>query len=358
MIWCQKCAQERQSKWSLDFDACLGCGTTLRTHKAKGFCRACFLTSNESAQSCILCGELTQNRHAGVSVCRVCLKTQLEQVQKACFEGKGLNAIIRQFSLGFRTITHAYRFLRGQDLTPKTRDPRIKEMLQSLKLEAEIVMRRDEPVEQLFLWRRAKKGDQEAWEKLYQLCRQATKHLRWYFFLQRINDRDEIDSTVNEGFYEAIRDWNPLAKRGLRSFMKMVVRRKLIDLVVWSRRQRRTPEKICFSLDQPISRESGETYHERVSLGNCFTEEWINTNECACLLRELLDALHLSELERASLFDIVNLPFTLINAKAAERLQSPKHHKSWDNAIQRIRRRAREWQKQNPERYNALMSAF
>lgn len=201
---------------------------------------------------------------------------------------------------------------------------------------------------------RARENDQQAWSELWELSQGAIRQFRRMFFLPRINDRDELDSSLQRGFYEAVRAWNPSGGLQFLRFVRLCMHRKVKDLLTRMNRQCRAERNIVLSLDQPPPGKKTANYHHLIGKSDpqlCGSEHVDLPEKVSQILRSL----NLSAVELECLMDLVTFPLSAASERE-HRLQ--RSYKSWDNAMSRVRKKSRAWGKHHPNEYQNLWSAF
>lgn len=200
---------------------------------------------------------------------------------------------------------------------------------------------------------RARNNDQEAWDELWHLSQGSFRQVLRQFFLPRINDRDELSSTLQRAFCEAVQVWDPAGGMKFLGFLRFCMRRKTMDLLTRLHRQVRSERMVAFSLDQPPRGTEEVDHHQFIGNDdpNFSGIEQVDLPSA----KTICSWLGLSPAEEQCLMDSVLYPRSTA-AERENRLQ--RSYKSWDNAMSRVRKKSRAWGKHHPNEYQNLWSAF
>jgi hypothetical protein len=109
----------------------------------------------------------------------------------------------------------------------------------------------DELLSTKTLWLRARSNDQIAWSKLWQECKQNTIPSVLKKYRHPRNDRAEMISACQLGFFEAISTWNPQLSP-LSAFCRLCIVNKLALTIKYEFRLKRKADCNAISLDTPL----------------------------------------------------------------------------------------------------------
>lgn len=178
----------------------------------------------------------------------------------------------------------------------------------------------------------ARSGNQEALNQLIQYYEPEIRKIACKYFLPRA----EYEDLLQEGriaIFKAITSYDPTSEIPFLHFLRMVIKRKLIDSLRAHNRQKHLNLNGAFSLNNTLSDDQDESFINTIPNAEDPETKIIAIDETRSFLKELTRGF--SELE-LKVFQY----YFLAGMKQREMAQylglSPK---SLDNAIQRIRRK-------------------
>lgn len=184
----------------------------------------------------------------------------------------------------------------------------------------------------------ARSGDQPSLNCLILHYEPEVRKIAYKYFLNRA----EYDDLLQEGriaIYKAIFDYDPSAKVPFLHFVRMVIKRKLIDSVRAHNRQKHLNLNNAYSLNKRISEDQDESFLNLVPYEEDPETKVVALDEARYYLRELSKLF--SELE----LNVFHCHY-LLGMKQKEITEYlGLSSKSLDNAIQRIRRKILNYRK-------------
>ena len=178
----------------------------------------------------------------------------------------------------------------------------------------------------------ARSGDQQALEAIIAFCEPEIRKIAYKYFLPRA-DYDDLIQEGRIAVYRAILSYDSKSAVPFLHFMRLVVKRKLIDSLRAYTRQKHLNLNQAFSLDNSLSDEQGDSF--LVLMPTCDDPEStvIALDEARLFIQDLSQGL--SQLE----YLVFQYHF-IAGFKPREVLDRlGLQPKSLDNAIQRIRRK-------------------
>lgn len=178
----------------------------------------------------------------------------------------------------------------------------------------------------------ARSGDQPSLNWLILHYEPEVRKIAYKYFLNRA----EYDDLLQEGriaIYKAISDYDPSTKVPFLHFLRMVVKRKLIDSIRAHNRQKHLNLNNAYSLNNAISEEQDDSFLDFIPYEDDPEAKIIALEEARYYLKELSKIF--SEME----LNVFHCHY-LLGMKQKEIVQYlGLSSKSLDNAIQRIRRK-------------------
>ena len=178
----------------------------------------------------------------------------------------------------------------------------------------------------------ARSGDQDAFNQLIKHYEPELRKIACKYFLARA-DYEDLLQEGRIAIYKAVLSYDFNSQIPFLHFVRMVIKRKLIDTLRAHNRQKHLRLNEAFSLNTPLTEEQDESFINIVANSNDPETTVVENDEARTLLVELTK--NFSKLE----LNVFNYHF-LVGMKQREITQrlglTPK---SLDNAIQRIRRK-------------------
>lgn len=162
-------------------------------------------------------------------------------------------------------------------------------------------------------------------------------------------DRDDLYQEGQIGLWKGLCDWDPV-RGSLYKFLKLAIRRQLINAFKMANRRKHQPLTKSDSLFRPTCDDDGPFLLERIagveSAEDAALRDYLpseTTLELQAKLAELRETLQPDSLNARVLDDLVQYPPSTEDILGSQRLERLGiHYKSLDNTIQRIRRRAQD----------------
>ena len=178
----------------------------------------------------------------------------------------------------------------------------------------------------------ARSGDQKALSELIQNYEPEIRKIACKYFLPR-SDYDDLIQEGRIAIYKAVLAYNEESNIPFLHFLRMVVKRKLIDSLRAHNRQKHVNFNAAYSLNSSLTDEHEDNFLNAVSDFSDPAASVIALDEAKTFIRNL--SKELSKLE-CMVFQY-HFVDGLKQREVSERLGL--HPKSLDNAIQRIRRK-------------------
>ena len=178
----------------------------------------------------------------------------------------------------------------------------------------------------------ARSGDQPSLNCLILPYEPEVRKIAYKYFLNRA----EYEDLLQEGriaVYKAIIDYNPSAKVPFLHFLRMVIKRKIIDSVRAHNRQKHLNLNNAYSLNKTISDDQDESFLNLIPSEDDPETKIIALDEARYYLRELSKLF--SEME----LNVFHCHYLLGMKQKEMSRYLGLSSKSLDNAIQRIRRK-------------------
>lgn len=338
---CKKCHHDRKGSWTYFFDKCRGCTTSKAGHPTRqGLCGECLWAENQHGVRKCSCGNDVYRNFSKEPriICAQCFKQKMQQVCQAYAAGASLaktaagagisvdlvrkiytalaSKTLASFSLpkingldlGGSILAEAYRSINRKHLTPAGED------LRDLQFQA-------------------LSGMETAWASLWEYTEPRVMPwlLRDYFLPG--GDSDDLRSVVKMGFVEAVRDWDATTGAPFINFVRLTTRREVLQTLTRENRAFRKINRYAQSLDEPVFDDPDRSYHEVIPSKYGDPTDVIARESVSQLLGTL------SDLESRVAHQIIRHAGRFSYDELASALGV--EWKSIDNAIQRIRRRAR-----------------
>lgn len=178
----------------------------------------------------------------------------------------------------------------------------------------------------------ARSGDQLALNELIQYYEPEIRKIACKYFLPRA-DYDDLIQEGRIAIYKAILSYDENSNIPFTHFVRMVIKRKLIDSLRAHNRQKHSNLNDAYSLDNSLSDEQNESFLNTMSDADDPAATVIALDEARLFIQDL--SRELSKLER--LVFKYHFVAGFKQREVSERLGI--NPKSLDNAIQRIRRK-------------------
>lgn len=178
----------------------------------------------------------------------------------------------------------------------------------------------------------ARCGDQQALEEIIAFYEPEVRRIACKYFLQRA-DYDDLIQEGRIAVYKAILSYDVKSGIPFLHFLRLVVKRKLIDSLRAHTRQKHLNLNQAFSLDNSLTEDQGESFLDIMPTSEDPESTVIALDETRLFIQDLSRGL--SQMER-----LVFQYHFLAGLKSREVLDKlGLQPKSLDNAIQRIRRK-------------------
>ncbi|MDA8441126.1 MAG: sigma-70 family RNA polymerase sigma factor [Peptococcaceae bacterium] len=178
----------------------------------------------------------------------------------------------------------------------------------------------------------AKTGHQEAYTLLIERYEPEIRKIAYKYFLQRA----EYDDLIQEGriaIYRAIQSFDTASGHPFDHFVRMCIKRGLIDTLRSHNRRKHVNLNTAFSLNNNLSDENEHTYLDRMATGTDPAQTVIDLQEARSIIKDLTQ--NLSAMERqvfAYHFVAGYKPHEMAKTLGLK-------PKALDNAIQRIKKK-------------------
>ncbi|MHB1407699.1 MAG: sigma-70 family RNA polymerase sigma factor [Desulfitobacteriaceae bacterium] len=182
----------------------------------------------------------------------------------------------------------------------------------------------------------AHSGDQEAFNQLISYYEPEIRKIACKYFLQRA-DYDDLIQDGRIAIYKAVLSYKLDSKIPFRHFLRMVIKRKLIDSLRAHNRQKHLNFNEAFSLNNSLSDDQEESFLNTMSNMENPETTVIAIDEARGLIQDLSQ--DLSKLERL----VFHYHFIAGYKQREVSERFGLTPKSLDNAIQRIRRKTMQY---------------
>lgn len=182
----------------------------------------------------------------------------------------------------------------------------------------------------------AHSGDDEAFNRLISYYEPEIRKIACKYFLQRA-DYDDLVQDGRIAIYKAVQSYKLDSNIPFRHFLRMVIKRKLIDSLRAHNRQKHLYFNAAFSLNNSLSEDQDETFLNAMSNMDDPETTIIALDEARNLVQELTQ--ELSQLERL----VFHYHFIAGYRQREVTERFGLTPKSLDNAIQRIRRKTMQY---------------
>jgi len=178
----------------------------------------------------------------------------------------------------------------------------------------------------------AKSGDQEAYSTLIRRYEPEVRKIACKYFLQRA----EYEDLLQEGriaIYRAVHNFDPDCGHPFTHFIRMCIKRRIIDTLRSHNRRKHTSFNTAYSLHSNLADDNDQTYLERMTTGTDPAQTVIDIQEARSIIKDLTN--NLSDMERQ-----VFAYHFVAGYKQQELVQTLGiKPKALDNAIQRIKKK-------------------
>ena len=178
----------------------------------------------------------------------------------------------------------------------------------------------------------ARSGDEQAWNELIRLYEPEIRKIACKYFLQRA-DYEDLIQEGRIAIFKAILSYDIESAIPFTHFLRMVIKRKLIDSLRAHNRHKHSNLNDAYSLDSSLSEEQNESFLSAMSDMEDPATTVIALDEARGFIKDLNK--ELSKLER--LVFQYHFVAGFKQREVSQRLGI--NPKSLDNAIQRIRRK-------------------
>ncbi len=186
---------------------------------------------------------------------------------------------------------------------------------------------------------RAKDGQQDAYTVLIKRYEPEIRKIACKYFLQRA----EYEDLLQEGriaIYRAVQSFDPECGHPFTHFIRMCIKRRLIDTLRAHNRRKHVTFNTAYSLHNSLADDNEHTYLERMSSGCDPEQTVIDVQEARSIIRDLTNSL--SEMERK-----VFAYHFVAGYRQQELVQTlGLKPKALDNAIQRIKKKTAVYKEQ------------
>lgn len=178
----------------------------------------------------------------------------------------------------------------------------------------------------------ARSGNQDSFNWLIQYYEPEVRKIAYKFFLHRA-DYDDLLQEGRIAIYKAIVSYSPDSDIPFLHFVRMVIKRKLIDSLRAHNRQKHMNLNEAYSLNNALAEDKDDSFISFIATDDDPETKIIALDDARSFIQELMDGF--SDLE----LKVFRYHF-LVGMKQREITQHlGVSSKSLDNAIQRIRRK-------------------
>lgn len=186
----------------------------------------------------------------------------------------------------------------------------------------------------------AKSGHQEAYSELIRRYEPEVRKIACKYFLPRA-DYDDLIQEGRIAIFRAVQSYDPKAGHPFEHFVRMCIKRGLIDTLRAYNRRKHYNLNTAYSLNNNLSTENENTYLDQMASGTDPAQSVIDVQEARAVIRELTS--HLSDMERqvfAYHFVVGYKPQEMVRTLGIK-------PKALDNAIQRIKKKTTIYKERN-----------